>query len=69
MLSKRRLDNDNENTEMQLTIDLPVNWTEEQLAKINYLDSQNIDAFNSSSAFYLDNCNQFTSSEGNDVFL
>ena len=76
-LSQRRLDNDNnensnENTEnnlIKLKIDLPVNWTDEQIEKINYLNSKNIDAFNTSSEFYLDNCNQFTSSKGNDVFL
>ena len=70
-LSKRRLDNDNnnENKDIKLNIDLPVDWTDDQIEKINYLNSQNIDAFNSSSEFYTDNCNQFTSPSGNDVFL
>ena len=70
-LSKRRLDNDNnnENKDVKLNIDLPVDWTEDQTEKINYLNSQNIDAFNSSSEFYTDNCNQFTSPSGDDVFL
>ena len=66
-LSKRRLDNDNK--DIKLNIDLPVDWTDDQIEKINYLNSQNIDAFNSSSEFYTDNCNQFTSPSGNDVFL
>ena len=81
LLSQRRLDNEDNNTniynddvtnlnnDFQIKIDLPVDWTEEQIEKINYLESQNIDAFNSSSEFYLDNCNQFTSAKGNDVFL
>ena len=46
-----------------------MDWTEEQKENINYLYDQNIDAFDSSSDFYTDNCNQFTSSKGNDVFL
>ena len=75
ILSKRRLDdgnytnNENQKNVIQIKIDLPVDWTKEELEKIDYLYSQNINAFNSSSDFYIDNCNQFTSSEGNDVFL
>ena len=74
LISNRRLDNDENNNEgknndFQIKIDLPVNWTDEQIEKINYLESQNIDAFNTSSEFYIDNCNQFTSSKGNDVYL
>ena len=52
-----------------MNIDLPVSWTEEQLQNINYLSDQDINAFDSSSEFYNDNCNQFTSSKGNDVYL
>ena len=66
LISKRRLDN---NDELKLDIDLPVDWTEEQIENIQYLDSQNVNAFNSSEDFYNDNCNQFTSSKGNDVFV
>ena len=66
-LLKRRLDNGND--DMQLNIDLPVDWTKDQIDNIEYLDSKDIDAFNSSSEFYIDNCNQFTSAKGNDVFL
>ncbi len=77
IISKRRLDNynssdnynDDDKNVIQLKIDLPVDWSKEELEKIDYLYSQNIDAFNSSSEFYIDNCNQFTSSKGNDVFL
>jgi hypothetical protein len=81
ILLQRRLDNGDNNSDLtnnkevsnhnnfQIKIDLPVDWTESQIEKINYLQSQNVDAFNSSSEFYLDNCNQFTSAEGNDVFL
>ena len=65
LISKRRLDND----DLKLDIDLPVDWTEEQIENIQYLDSQNVNAFNSSEDFYIDNCNQFTSSNGDDVFI
>ena len=66
LISRRRLDN---NDDIKLDIDLPVDWTEEQIENIQYLDSQNVNAFNSSEDFYTDNCNQFTSSDGNDVFV
>ena len=66
LISKRRLDN---NDDLKLDIDLPVDWTDEQIENIQYLDSQNVNAFNSSEDFYTDNCNQFTSSNGNDVFV
>ena len=78
ILSQRRLDKEEttsnnweskQKNKFQIKIDLPIDWTEEQIEKINYLRSQNIDAFNTSSEFYLDNCNQFTSAKGNDVFL
>ena len=64
--NKRRLNDENK---AQINIELPVDWTQEQKENINYLYTQNIDAFDSSSDFYTDNCNQFTSSKGNDVFL
>ena len=51
LISKRRLDND----DLKLDIDLPVDWTEEQIENIQYLDSQNVNAFNSSEDFYIDN--------------
>ena len=78
ILSQRRLDMEektnnnkesNPKNKFKIKIDLPIDWTEEQIEKINYLQSKNIDAFNTSSEFYLDNCNQFTSAKGNDVFL
>ena len=70
LLHKRRLNTDNENNNAgKVNIDLPVTWTKEQLNNINYLSEQNINAFNSSSEFYTDNCYQFTSSKGGDVFL
>ena len=65
-------DNTNENTDntnVKVNIDLPVNWTEKQLENINYLSEQNINAFDTSGEFYTDNCYQFTSSKGGDVFL
>ena len=71
-LRRRRLDTNKDqdnNNDFHLNIDLPVSWTEGQIENINYLEKQNIDAFNSSSNFYIDNCNQFTSAKGNDVFL
>ena len=64
--NRRRLNNDDK---LKINIELPVDWTQEQKENINYLFKHNIDAFNSSSDFYTDNCNQFTSSKGNDVFL
>jgi len=66
LISRRRLNNDND---LKLDIDLPVDWTDEQIENIQYLDSQNVNAFNSSEDFYNDNCNQFTSSNGDDVFV
>ena len=62
--------NDNsDNNNVKVNIDLPVNWTEKQLENINYLSEQNINAFDTSGEFYTDNCYQFTSSKGGDVFL
>ena len=68
LIHKRRL-NEEENTYGKVNIDLPVQWTEAQLNNINYLSEQNINAFDTSSEFYTDNCYQFTSSKGGDVFL
>ena len=68
--NKRRLNDENsEISKAKVNIDLPVDWTETQLENINYLSEQNINAFDSSSEFYTDNCNQFTSSKGSDVYL
>ena len=64
---KRRLNDDNSNA--KVNIDLPVDWTEKQLENINFLTKQNINVFNSADEFYTDNCYQFTSSKGGDVFL
>ena len=66
--NKRRLTID-DNIKVKVNIDLPINWTKTQLENINYLSAQNINAFDSSSKFYTDNCYQFTSSKGNDAFL
>ena len=63
---KRRLNDDNK---LKINIELPVDWTQEQKENIKYLSEQNIDAFDSSSDFYTDNCKQFTTSKGNDLFL
>ena len=46
-----------------------MDWTEKQLENINFLTKQNINVFNSADEFYTDNCYQFTSSKGGDVFL
>ena len=68
--NRRRLNDENSiNDNVKINIDLPVDWTEEQLENINYLNSQNINAFDSSSDFYIDNCYQFTSLKGSDVYL
>ena len=66
---RRRLDGETENSNTILKIDLPVNWTEQQIQNFDELNASDIDAFDSSSEFYTDNCNQFTTSNGNDIFL
>ena len=66
---KRRLDGDKEILNSKINIDLPVNFTEEQISNFDELEKKGYSAFNSSSEFYIDNCNQFTTAKGNDVFL
>ena len=46
-----------------------MNFTEEQISKFDELEKNGYSAFNSSSEFYIDNCNQFTTSKGNNIFL
>ena len=51
--NRRRLHDENSiNDNVKINIDLPVDWTEEQLENI-----------------YIDNCYQFTSLKGSDVYL
>ena len=69
LLSKRRLDGENEEINTKIKLDLPVNFTEEQISNFDELDKKGYNAFNSSSEFYTDNCNQFTTNKGNDLFL
>ena len=65
---KRRLDGEEEGGP-KIKIDLPVDWTDDQIKKIDELSEKGVNAFNSSSDFYLDNCNQYTTQGGNDIFL
>ena len=58
---------DENNTTVLLS--LPIAWREGQLEKIKELSNKNIDAFDSSSPFYIDVCNKFTNSKHDDVFL
>jgi len=69
LLSKRRLDGDDDDLTPKISIDVPVEWTEEQKSKIDELSKNGIDAFNSSESFYLDGCNQYTTDENKDLFL
>lgn len=69
LISKRRLDNDDDDLTPKISIDVPVEWTEDQKSKIDELSKKGIDAFNSSESFYLDGCNQYTTDENKDLFL
>ena len=63
---RRRLENNEYN---YIYIDVPVNWEEDQLKKINELYDHNIDPFNTTSDFYLDVCYKYTTSDKNDIYL
>ena len=67
--SKRRLDDENGEKILKIKLDLPVDFTDEQISNFNELEKNGYDAFNSSSKLYIDNCNQFTTSKGNNIFL
>ena len=67
IFKRRRLDDENSNQKIE--IDLPVDWTEEQINNFDELSQKGINAFDSSSEFYIDNCNQFTTSKNKDIFL
>ena len=58
-----------ENNDLQVILSVPIRLSDEQIAKINELQSQNIDPFDSSSPFYLDVCYKFTTQENEDMFL
>ena len=66
---RRRLDGDGNNENFKLKLDLPVDWTDEELSRINELSDKGINAFNSSDEFYLDNCNQYTTNSNKDAYL
>ena len=68
LVMKRRLNGEEDLTPI-ISIDVPVEWTEEQKSKIDELSRNGIDAFNSSNPFYLDGCNQYTTDENKDLFL
>ena len=53
----------------KILIDLPIDWKEGQLDKIKELNSKKINAFNTSSEFYLDVCNKYTTSDKKDIYL
>ena len=50
-------------------LDLPISWSKEQLENILELIKNNIDPFNSSSEFYLDVCNKYTTPTNDDIYL
>ena len=64
---RRRLDENDIND--NIMIELPVNWNEGQLDKIKELDTKGINAFNSSSEFYLDVCYKYTTPDNKDIYL
>ena len=65
----RGLDSEEESDTSTLDIDIPIDWPKEQKSKIDELIEKKINPFNSSSEFYIDNCNQYTDSHGKDIFL
>ena len=64
--SKRRLEN---NANEYIYLDLPVDWKEGQLEKLKELEKENINPFNTSSDFYNDVCNKYTTPDKNDIYL
>ena len=68
---KRRLQNDNTNTNNNeyVYLDIPVSFKPEKLEKIEELYKADIDPFNSSSEFYLDVCNKYTTPSNDDIYL
>ena len=68
-VKKKRRRLDGENGEIQLKIDLPVDWNEKQIQTIDELSNNNVDVFDSSNDFYNDNCYQYTTSQDKDIYL
>ena len=65
--NKRRLQKEDQDN--AIFLDLPISWKQGQLNKINELYNKNISAFNSSSEFYLDVCNKYTTPDNGDIYL
>ena len=61
--------NKDNNNDLSVLLSLPISWKKGQLEKINELSKYNINAFDSSSPFYLDVCNKFTTAKNEDMFL
>ena len=63
--SKGRKLDDND----KILIEIPIDWEEDQLNKLKELNNKNINAFNTSSEFYLDVCNKYTTPDKKDIYL
>ena len=50
-------------------LDLPISLSQEKIDKIKELSKANIDAFNSSSEFYIDICSKYTTPNHDDIYL
>ena len=57
------------NNNLEVLLSLPISWKKEQIDNIYELSKNNINAFDSSSPFYLDVCNKFTTKKNEDMFL
>ena len=60
-----RLLDENDN----IILELPVDWKDGELEKIKELDSKGINAFDTTSAFYLDVCFKYTTPDNEDIYL
>ena len=71
--NKNNLKNENisniNNEYEYIYLDLPINWPKEVLENILELIKANINPFNSSSEFYLDVCNKYTTPTNDDIYL
>ena len=67
---KRKSENNNNESEYSnIYLDLPISWPLEKLDKIKELNKSGINAFNTSSEFYLDVCNEYTMPNKRDIYL
>ena len=64
--SQRRLEN---NDNIYIYLDLPIDWKKGQLEKLKELENKNINPLNTSSEFYNDVCNKYTTPNKNNIYL